>query len=301
MQTLLLLLLLLPSAGTDEHLAHNPIYRELLQKGVRVAGGDYVVLPAPTLADGMDAKAQRAAIEAIPERHVPVEALLRKSVVAPLVFRFWKIEAPDRKVPVRGVAVWFVVYGDLDMLTRKDFIDEVRRSGQEEAEEKETKFKFLSAEELRARKIAPPSEEETKERYAYSVFTLLDKVRLSLTSHAFMSRTKESLVLATTLDPRFTSDPEYGNRWRPMERTGGDKPELGPPSPYEGTASYAKITRLAQPAGALLVEQHVVFVEPQQWFRGRPLLRSKLPMLAQNEVRRFRRLVAKRQSGAAEE
>ena len=294
MQTLLLLLLV-PGAGTDEHLAHNPIYRELTEKGVRVAEGDYVVLPPPTLADGMDTKAQRAAIEAIPERHVPVEALLRKPVVAPLVFRFRKIEAPDRKVPVHGVDVWFVVYGKLDMLTRKDFVDEVFQSGQKDAEEKGTKFKFLTAEDLQARKIAPPSEGGKKERYAYSLFSLLDKVQLSLTSHGYVGRTEESLVVASKLDPRFASDKEYGNRWRPMKRRGGGKPELGPASPYEGAASYAKVTRLAEPAGALLVEQHVVFVEPKGWFRGSPLLRSKLPMLVQTEVRKVRRQVAKRQ------
>lgn len=297
MQTLLLLLLL-PSAGTDDHPAQNPVYRELLQKGVRVAEADHVVLPAPTLTDGMDARAQRAALEAIPERHMPVDALLRKSVVAPLVFRYRKIETPDRKVPVRGVDIWFVVYGKLDLLSDKHFVDEVLRAGQQDEENKETKFKSLTPEELRARKIAPPPEEDGKERYAHSVFSLLDRVRLSVTAHGYVSQTKESLLLASTLDPRFASDAEYGNRWQPMQRRGGTEPKLGPASPYQGAASYVKITRLAEPAGALLVEEHVVFVEPHGWFHGSPLLRSKLPMLAQTEVRRFRRLVAKRQAAA---
>jgi hypothetical protein len=294
MQTLLLLLLL-PGAGTGGHLAHNPVYRGLLEKGVRVAGSDHVRLPPPTLADGMDGPAQRAAIEAIPGRHVTLDQLFRKSVVAPLVFHFREIEAPGRKVPVHGVDVWFVVYAPLDMLTRKDFVDEVFHAGQRDARQKGVTFTFLRAADLRARKIAPPSESDDRERYVYSAFSLLDRVQLGLTSHTHVDRTDESLVFAAEVDPRFASDKEYGNRWRPMERPGGGKPELGPASPYEGAASYVKITRLAEPAGALLVEQHMVFVEPKEWFRGTPLLRSKLPMLVQTEVRRFRRLVARRQ------
>jgi hypothetical protein len=50
-----------------------------------------------------------------------------------------------------------------------------------------------------------------------------------------------------------------------------------------------KATRLAAPAGALFVEYHVVFLEPQGWFRGTNLLRSKLPIVAQDLVRKFRR------------
>ena len=48
------------------------------------------------------------------------------------------------------------------------------------------------------------------------------------------------------------------------------------------------MTPLAEPAGAILVECHGVFEEPQGWFQGAPLLRSKLPMLVQEQVRGFR-------------
>ena len=37
------------------------------------------------------------------------------------------------------------------------------------------------------------------------------------------------------------------------------------------------------------MEYHVAFVEPQGWFHGTNLLRSKLPIVAQEMVRKFRR------------
>jgi hypothetical protein len=55
-----------------------------------------------------------------------------------------------------------------------------------------------------------------------------------------------------------------------------------------------KITRLAEPAGSLFVEYHVAFAEPQGWFQGANLLRSKLPIAAQDSVRKFRRTLAER-------
>jgi hypothetical protein len=50
-----------------------------------------------------------------------------------------------------------------------------------------------------------------------------------------------------------------------------------------------KVTRLAEPVGALFVEQHVVFAEPAGWFDGANLLRPKLPLVIQGKVRAMRR------------
>jgi hypothetical protein len=43
----------------------------------------------------------------------------------------------------------------------------------------------------------------------------------------------------------------------------------------------------------LLIEVHMVFAEPKGWFEGRNLLRSKLPPVMQDSVRKFRRQLAK--------
>jgi hypothetical protein len=292
MRTLMLLLMLVPAAEADEHLPVNPVYRQLIEKGVRVAEGDFVPLPAPTLRDAMDAKAEQVAIAAIPDRHVPVDQLLRKSVVAPIVFRFREVGGRGRKTPVQGVDVWFVVYGQLDSLTRKDFLEEAMRTKEADAKQEGAKHKFLTAQELQARKIAPPSDDK-KERYVYAMFPLMEKVELSLTSRTYTARTARSLVYAADMDQRFAADREFANQWRPIERGEEGSPKLGSAVPYEGAACYVKITQLADPPDALLIEQHTVFVEPKDWFHGANLLRSKLPVLIQSEVRKFRRQLAK--------
>ncbi len=76
-----------------------------------------------------------------------------------------------------------------------------------------------------------------------------------------------------------------------MKRDELGKPQVGQPQPYSGAGFYAKVTRLKEPEGALFVEYHQVFQEPKAWFGGANLLRSKLPLLAQDSVRDFRRKV----------
>ena len=78
-----------------------------------------------------------------------------------------------------------------------------------------------------------------------------------------------------------------------IERDQLGKTKLGPPTPYAGLGGYIKVTGLHEPAGALLVECHAVFDEPQGWFDGKNLLRSKLPLVVQENVRTFRRKLAK--------
>jgi len=54
---------------------------------------------------------------------------------------------------------------------------------------------------------------------------------------------------------------------------------------------------MAEPAGALFVEQHIVFAEPTGWFGGAKLLRSKLPPVVQYAVRTTRQEWAKAGGG----
>ncbi len=49
------------------------------------------------------------------------------------------------------------------------------------------------------------------------------------------------------------------------------------------------VTRLARPEGALFFEMHVVIHEPEAWFGGPNLLRSKMPLVIQENVRNLRR------------
>jgi hypothetical protein len=267
----------------------NKILAELTEKGVSADDSAPTRLPAPTIPDGLDAEAQRSALAKLPEaRHSP-EQLLRKSAVAPFELQ---IHAPDRSSGRSGtwrVDVWFVVYGDLKDVANEDFLkrwselsggsDDVSRAGK------------LSAEEVQQRKLFDEPAGHPDEYFLYSTFDLFNRVRLSATRRAMISRSDESLLVAARVDPRFDLDEEYPNEWRPMKRDELGKPQVGQPHPYSGAGFYAKVTRLKEPEGALFVEYHQVFQEPKAWFGGANLLRSKLPLLAQDSVRDFRRKV----------
>ena len=54
-----------------------------------------------------------------------------------------------------------------------------------------------------------------------------------------------------------------------------------------------ELKALAAPEEALFIECHLVFDEPQGWFNGANLIRSKVPVLVEDTVRKARRRLAK--------
>lgn len=280
-------LLLLATLNADGHEKDNPLYRELRETGVAVGGGLHSPLPAPLMPDGLDAKAQRAVIEKLAGDDYPLDELLRKSVVAPHVYKFREVKPSDPAAPAYGVDLWFIAYGDLDTLAKKDastFFQSVR---------KEVKLHVLTPDELAKRGLKAGKIGGTQTRYAHTSYPLLEKVEVALTSRTMLSQAPDSLLLATALDPAFAKDEQFPNRWRAILRDGDDEMKLGPPHPYDGSGMYMKVTRLAEPKGALFVEYHRVSTEPKKWFDGANLLRSKMPILIQSEVRSFRRELEK--------
>ena len=128
----------------------------------------------------------------------------------------------------------------------------------------------------------------TPEAYRHVEFDFLGKVHLRATVRVVWTRTNQSVLVAAEVDPRFLDDPEFPNQWQPVVREGGTR-KLGEAKPWGGAGFYMKITKLAEPAGAVFVEQHIIFAEPTGWFDGANLLRSKLPLVVQNSVRTTRR------------
>lgn len=289
----LALLFLLTAAAEDAHEKINPLYRELRQTGVAVADKVHLRLPAPTLVDGLDAKAQKAVIDGVAGNDYDPQDLLRKSVTAPFRLQVRDLDPPDAQSRAFGVDVWFVAHGDLEAITRKEFLEKLQDSG-----DKDRKFHVLTEAERAKRKLGAASEGKVEERYTHSAFTLLNDVRLSTTLHTEMSRRPESILFASQIDPRFAGDADFPNSWQAVTKDDDGKVVLGPPHPYAGSGSYLRITRLNKEVAGredgLLVEAHLVFVEPRAWFRGTNLLRSKIPTLVQDQVRSFRRELDRR-------
>jgi hypothetical protein len=137
---------------------------------------------------------------------------------------------------------------------------------------------------LSSRNITPGE----REKFGHVRFDVLSRVRLAVTGRAVWSKTDESVLVAAAIDPRFAGDKEFPAQWQSILKTGGQE-TLGPPHPYTAAGLYLKVTKLHAPAGAMFVEQHVVYAEPHGWFDGVNLLRSKLNPVVQSNVRTMRR------------
>ncbi len=274
----------------------------MLTKGI-TADGQTVRLPEPTLADGLDAAAQRDAIAAVADRNHPLEALLRKSVVAPLLLKMADGNAEagaadsthDDAAPRDGlkrVDLWFIAYGKIETLGDESFWKAWHQQGSTTGAKSDNprdlqsaRSAMLTADELKARGI----HDATDERHLSADVTLFNELRLSATQQAMQTRTAESIILAGAIDPRFAADKDYPNRWWRLDRDDAGQLKSGPSHDYSAAGWYVKATKLHEPEGAMLVEYHLVFEEPTGWFNGGNYLRSKLPVIAQDGVRRFRR------------
>jgi hypothetical protein len=265
----------------------NPVLEQLMAEGVKIGPDVTLRLPAPTMPDGLNAAAQHAALASVADVDRPVEALLRKSVLSPFVLR---TEREAVATAGRHVDLWFVAYGDLDRITSEEFLKSRMKLVDKPRGEDDLPHRaaLLSHEQLLQRGLHASTSPRLAEAYAHATFPLFDRVLLAVTSHVMQTRNDESALVASVLDPRLEHDREFPIFWQKLERDASGKLVPGEKHPYRGVGSYAKITKLLDPTGALFVECHVVFDEPHGWFDGVNLLRSKLPLLVQENVRKFR-------------
>lgn len=254
--------------------AKNPLYDSLLDPGLTVGPGLTAKLPPPTMPDGLEGAKQKAVIAALVGDDHAYDDFTRKSVVAPQVLRVRDVAPSDPEAPARGVDVWFVAYDDR-------FLRWLVAAGKGDG-----LGKRLTKEDLARRGIEP--DDKGRESFRHIELDVLGRVQLRATARVVWTTTRESVLIASAVDPRFRGDPEFPNQWQSIVKERGQT-RLGPATPWGGAGFYVKITRLAEPAGALFVEQHVVFAEPAGWFDGANLLRPKLPLVIQSKVRAVRR------------
>ncbi|MGH7136826.1 MAG: hypothetical protein ACREHD_13890, partial [Pirellulales bacterium] len=151
----------------------------------------------------------------------------------------------------------------------------------------------LTDDELNERKLKLRKTDQEEESYFHISSPLLDKVLVEGIGHGVTTRGAYSTLAASLLDPRFIDDPKYPNRWRPLARGASGRKEAGDAQPYSGFGGYCQVVELKEPRGALFVECHMAINEPHGWFNGTNLLRSKLPVLMQDNVRTLRRKLAR--------
>jgi hypothetical protein len=264
--------------------AENPVFAQLSTAGIE-SGGTSVALAPPVLADGLSADQQRQALEKIADANHPLEGLLRKSVVSPFVLNI--ADVPNSSL--RRVDLYFVIYADLSKISDDAFLrQELNTDTKDDTSATAPALAALTNEQLASRGLTNVAADE---RYFAGNFVLFDRVRITGVLHAQKTTTPDSVLVAMRMDPRFDSDAEQPNSWQSLRRDDAGKLQIGAAQRYHAAGGYLKATRLVEPAGALFLEQHIVFDEPSGWFDGANLLRSKLPIVCQDGVRKTRRRI----------
>jgi len=279
----------------------NSVLKQLIEQGVPVGDGTFVKLPLPTVADNLDAAPQQAILQRIAAPHRRVADLVRKSVVSPFVLKLGDASTSDSKRPFRTIDAWFIAYGRLELFSREEFLKKLVETAESG---KKSRLPFtkgvLKPEEIRQLGLYTEDTPDQMQRFFFSTFDLFGRVLVTVTRRVVVTKYPDSVLVAAIVDPRFTKSPTHPNRWQSVSRDDGDQFKLGPPQPYESAGLYAKVTRLKEPTGALMIEYHHVFCEPEGWFSGSHLLSSKIPMVVQDAVRKLRRRLAEADSHAEE-
>lgn len=282
-----LILLLCSGAFADES-AGNDVYDYLVKNGIAI-NDEAVKLPEPTLSSQADAATQDDIVHQIAEKKHGYDQFVRKSPVAPFLLEI-NTEGESGGDRVQRVDTWFVAYGKRSDLSDEDLLGQLAAG--ESNSDKGTSDK-LNDEQLKERDLAISSDDRRSEAYSHTTSPLLNKVQIAGIVHSVATRDENSTLAASLLDPRFSDDAKFPNRWRPYETSPSGKKTLGKAHPYAGFGGYCQVVELAKPKGALFIECHMAINEPHGWFKGAGYLKSKLPALMQDNVRTIRRKLLK--------
>lgn len=272
----------------------NSVYEKLTQNGVPLHSGEVIRLPPPVMPNGLNAEQQTEILKKVAGKF-PFDRFVRDSAVAPFVLEINSVENDKQQRGGQRLDFYFVAYASREVLFEEGlFTDLVGVQEGKSAASKILTTHTLTAEELQARKLPASGSAENSESLVAVDAPILERVQLQGVGIGVKQKSADSLLGAWMLDDRFVDDAQYPNRWRPILRDQAGRETLGNPTPYSGLGGYIKITWLHEPQGAVLVECHAAFDEPHGWFEGKNLLRSKLPLVVQDNVRDFRRKLAKR-------
>ncbi len=288
----LLLALCLP---THFGIAAESIYDALIQQGVELSADETTKLPPPLLADGLAAAAQRQAIESLLAGRYEWDQFTRKSVVSPLLLKIDDLDRESGQVS-RRADLYFVAYGKLDIFGDDRKLQEhLNLASAGDSESAGSHVTLLTADELAKRGLSASQTTDPNHagtRWVAVEATLLNKVQLNLTTRNEKLETDHSLLVASASIPSSrttTTIPTAGARSRSTtpaaarsarrNPTWGSVPTSKPPVSPSPPAPCSSNTTSSTP------NQH-------GWFHGANLLRSKLPIVAQDVVRKLRRKMA---------
>ena len=265
----------------------NPLLNELLDKGLPLPQGQTLRLPPPLMKDGLNPKDQEAVLKKATGNN-DFDLFVKDALGAPFSLKMDSVNDKAGKRVAQTIDLYFLAFGKLDKVKKEDVLNQLIGTEGEKSKNKD-KVTALSEDALRQRGISLLKGPDLEERFAGLDFLLLEKVKISGVTRNLKTMGPDWAVLAMRLDPRFEMDKEFPNCWRSFDPLADEDKAFGPPVPYSGLAGYARVTQLADPKGALFFELHVLLHEPEGWFGGQNLLRSKMPLLIQENVRELRK------------
>ena len=266
----------------------NPVYDDLVNKGVRVDGmAEPVKLPPPLLTPGADAKTVDAILEEAAGKY-PLELFVKNFVNAPHNLKIDSVEDASGTRRAQLLRLTFVAYGTRDALAKADVLS-LLGGGKKKNPDGPTP---LPLDELKARGITPLTAKGLEEAYVPLDVNLIDAIKITGATRNVQTQGADEWTVAVRMDDRFAKDPAYPNQWQSVGR-GAHAGELSPPKPYGGLAGYVRVATLAGKQDAVLVEMRFLLPEPPEWFGGPNQLRSKLPLAVSDNVQSYRRMLTK--------
>ncbi|MBB3205623.1 hypothetical protein FHS27_001427 [Rhodopirellula rubra] len=296
--------------AADERSSQENLLRKMTTEGIELTNDKSFVLPEPSFVsvtgEPADSPSAMKALETLAGRH-GVSRFTRDSVVAPISVQTDSIKNDEGDRIGHFIDVAFVVHQSIAEIRKSEALEDfksdpdspektIELSDQDNPEELEkNKTRSLTKQELADFNVTLDGQYEA---LGYLQMPLLSKVVVRGVARArrsIWSTDDETapIILTWLLDSRFgspTPDPEsISNQWRAIERNSVGEKELGPPHPYAGMGGYVAITPVPGQEQASIIQLRFVLHEPHDWFDGRNLLRSKLPILIQDRVRNLRR------------
>lgn len=246
----------------------------------------------PTLRDGMTADQQLQAIRSI-LGNLEEERFFRSSIVSPFVFEMKPLSKLENGGQRQRLDVWFVAYGKLEDIEEKKMMDDLTGPEAKSTPGLPEIARALDEEEMKARDLKFGNQPDGSGRsYGIMGANILDKAFVTGITSSRYRKTDDSIELFLRLSPSLLDDADFPARWHSISKADDGAFQLGKPNPYTDLAALIKVTELVGVEDGLFVEVHVVYAEPYGWFEGRNLLRSKLPPVLQDLVRKFRRKLA---------
>ena len=257
---------------------------DLAARGVPVAADTLAPLPEQRLRfDAPQAQADLAGLAGAADW----ERFTADSINAPVTVTIEPFPAAGTRLAHR-VHTAFTLRAPLERLKADETL---RRSlgAEADAGAKDAAVRLLTAEELQAAGIPP--DPSGRERLVAVELPLLNRVRIRGVVRTVATEHPDGVEVAWGFDERLRDHPRWRPTWTRIEENELGARVEGEPQPYGGCGGVVAVRRLAAEGGLdlLVVESRMVLAEPEAWFHGGNLVRSKIPLTTQEGVRSLRR------------